>query len=400
MCTLTRQKFLARTFGATVGSALTSTRNSSLLAKPAPEAVPLPSVAVVRGIPTDSIAALLKTAFDGLGGLSRFIRPGQTVAIKPNATWAYPPGTASSTDPELLRVLILMVRAAGAGKIILMDHCTLEPGAAECLRISGLGPVMDALDVEMVFADRFLSSKNLFTKIEIPQGKAFTKVGALKAAVEADVRINLAVAKSHLVTKLTMCLKHMMGFLELPNVLHSQLEQGIADINMPSPIQAQLHILEAIRVRLPVGASRQAGGPETEITHPDKIKRFNHIIAGTDPVLIDSYGCINYFGIRPRELTHLWRAFESGAGDWDVDQAIINSRLREYAPLPTDTPLPKNIGAGAPVSDSVVHGVLSLIAFLNGALIPAAAILAGIGLAVGRRLRQRNPKDQNGKADE
>jgi len=36
---------------------------------------------------------MLKTALEGLGGLQRFIKPGQVVAIKPNATWAFRPHT-------------------------------------------------------------------------------------------------------------------------------------------------------------------------------------------------------------------------------------------------------------------------------------------------------------------
>jgi uncharacterized protein (DUF362 family) len=171
-------------------------------------------VVVAKGTNADSAGAILKTALDGLGGIGRFVQPGQTVAIKPNATWAYPPGTASSTDPDLLAALILMVREAGAKRIIVMDHCTLDPGTAECLRVSGIGAVVDEMGVEKVFPDRYLAPRELFTPTTFPQGKAFQKMGVIKAAVEADVRINMAVAKSHLVTKYTMCLKHMMRALQ------------------------------------------------------------------------------------------------------------------------------------------------------------------------------------------
>ena len=156
----------------------------------------------------------------------------------------------------------------------------------------------------------------------------FRKLTVLKAAVEADVRINMAVAKCHLVTKYTLCLKHMMGFMQQPNALHVQLEQGIADLNTPSPIQAHLHILEAIRVRLPEGAARQAGGDDNEITNPRRVKRLNQIVVGTDPALIDAYGCINYFAIKPQELTHVKFAAESGVGEIDVAKATAEGRLR------------------------------------------------------------------------
>ena len=419
MTRLTRREFLQR--AAAGAAALELGRQLPWSPDPIPpaQAKDWPAVSVAKGANTNSAYRLLKTALDGLGGLERFVRPGQTVAIKPNATWAYPPFTASSTDPEMLRALILMVRDAGAGRIVVMDHCSIDPGTAECLRKSGIGAVLDKLKVEQVFPDRHLSPKSLYTDIELPHGKAFKRLGVIKAAAEADVRINLALAKSHVVTKLTLVLKHMMGFLENPSALHVHLEQGIADLSTPSKIQAQLHILEAIRVRMPIGARRQAGGEETDITHPDKVKRFDEILAGTDPVLMDAYGCLHYFAVKPQELTHLKRAMDSGLGESDVDKATREGKLRVYTvgqvsaaptpiatatrpflptatghaptqtPLPTTTPQPAALVA-APVEPAAPRAqadVINPAPFLSGALIPVAAIVAGAGLVVRQRLQ-------------
>src|SRR5512143_2410433 len=98
----------------------------------------LPSVSVAEGTSEDTPAQFLQTALEGLGGIERFVKPGQTVAIKPNATWAYPPKTASSTDPDFLIAVIQAVRGAGARRIIVMDHCSIEPGAEPAVRISGI----------------------------------------------------------------------------------------------------------------------------------------------------------------------------------------------------------------------------------------------------------------------
>ena len=418
MTKLTRREFLHRAAAGAAALELGRLLPWSLDSIPPAHAQDWPSVSVAQGANTDSAYRILKTALDGLGGLERFIKPGQTVAIKPNATWPYPPFTASSTDPEMLRALILMVREAGARRIIVMDHCSIDPGTAECLRESGIGAVLDKLNVEQVFPDRYLAPKSLYTDIELPKGKAFKKLGVIKAAAEADVRINLALAKSHVVTKLTLVLKHMMGFLEFPNQLHTHLEQGIADLSSPSKIQAQLHILEAIRVRMPIGPTRQAGGDETDITHPDKVKRFNQVLAGTDPVLMDAYGCVNYFGIKPQELTHLKRAIESGLGESDLDKAAREGRLKVFTamptptvtatrppwptatgPAPTSTPLPTAtlqpaapaVAPAEPAEPRAQTDVLNPAPFLSGALIPAAVIVAGVGLVV----RQRMSKDRS-----
>jgi uncharacterized protein (DUF362 family) len=346
-----RRKFLIQSAGFAAGLEIDRVQkaarsiNNSLFVDNA-----YPNVCAARGSSSDSMAAILKTSLDGLGGIERFVKPGQVVAIKPNATWAYPPHTASSTDPELIEAIVALVREAGAKRVIVMDHCSIDPGTAESLRVSGIGKMVDKLGVEKIFPDRFNAPKSVYTAIDIPSGKAFQKLGVIKAAVEADVRINLAVAKTHNVTKMTMTLKHMMGFLEMPGLMHAKLEQGIADLNTPSAVKAQLNILEAVRVRLPSGPERVCAGPETDLTHPDRIKRMNQIVSGTDPVLIDAYGCERFFQVKPEELTHLVRAVETGVGEMDVQTAIKERRLVERvvgqpllrttaSPTPTNRPV-------------------------------------------------------------
>jgi uncharacterized protein (DUF362 family) len=449
MRTITRRQFLVQTAGATAACELSRRLGRPAVAEASADA--WPTAVVAKGTDADSATEILRTALDGIGGIGRFVKPGQTVAIKPNATWAYPPGTASSTDPEVLRALIQMVRDAGAKRIIVMDRSTLWT-TAEALQQSGLGKIVDALGVEKVFPEGYLAPAQICTMVDFPKAKVpdFRRIPILKAAVEADVRINMAVAKSHLVTKYTLCLKHMMGFMQQPNALHVQLEQGIADLNTESAVQAHLHILEAIRVRLPVGAARQAGGDDNEITNPRRVKRYNQIVAGTDPVLIDAYGCINYFSIKPQELTHVKFAAESGVGEIDVEKATAAGRLQMIIvgqptrtptptitptatnaptatatlvptqgptptptqiptstplptpePLPTHAPLPPGVAVKSSGAAAAASGVANPAPFLSVALIPAAVVAAGAGVVVRQRFdHQQESRDDRETSDQ
>ncbi len=397
----------------------------------------LPSAAASIGADQDSIETILDTALAAVGGIQRFVQPGMVVAIKPNATWAYPPHTASSTDPDLLRILIQKAKAAGAGRILVMDHCSIEPGTAEAIRINGIDKVVKEEGVEGLFPDRNNAPKTTYTGIELPAAKAFPKLNVIKAAVEADVRINLGVAKTHNVTRVTMCLKHMMGFLSAPGRLHASLEQGIADLSTPSPIQAQLHILEALRVRLPYGTYRVCAGPETDITNPKVVQRRNQIIAGTDPLLIDTYGCVTFFDMLPEELPYLQYAYDAGVGEMDLAAAQEQGRLvilnagqvaiptpqptgsndlgRYYTATPesgsndfsrslTPTPLPPDFApdeTGLPVGIEANPAgtspqVIDPRPFLNTALIPAAAVVTGAGLVAAARLNRRRDAQNAG----
>jgi hypothetical protein len=399
---------------------------------------------VAKGGNEDSPAAILQTALAGLGGIERFVKPGQTVAIKPNATWAYPPHSASSTDPEFLRAVIEAVKAAGAKRIIVMDHCAIDPGTAETLRVSGIGALLNTLDVEQVFPDRRLASKDLFTQVDLPQGQEYKQLRVIKAAVDADVRINLAVAKTHNVTRLTLSMKHMMGFMEEPQLLHAWLYKGIADLNTSSPIQAQLHLLEAIRVRVPFGDYVVCAGPETDESDPRVVKRLNQVVAGTDPCLVDAYACINYFDIRPRELAYLSVAAQAKVGDVNVEKAIQTGKLLEFnvgdiqptaTPSATPTAALVEISTSTPPSSTmatnakpvtpelaathtprptttqdaasslpavgratpgaVLGSVINPGPFLSVALIPAAAVVAGAGLVALHQMHQNEEKPRS-----
>ncbi len=372
------------------------------------------SVCVAQGRNEDTPAQILQAALEGLGGMGRFVQPGQTVAIKPNATWAYPPHTASSSDPEFLTAVIQAVRAAGAGRIIVMDHCSIEPGATQSVPISGIGAVVKAMGVESLFPDRYDAPLSTYTKIDLPYGVANRKIGVIKAAIEADVRINLGVAKSHNVAQLSMCLKHMMGFLQQPGLLHANLDQGIADLSTPSEVQAQLHLLEAIRVRKPQAGAVVCAGPETDLTHPKVVERRNIVLAGVDPVLIDAYGCIHLFGRRPEELRYVLVANQTGCGDIDVDAAVADGRIRlvktgevdpgpgasSSVPQPTAVEpsaamaaeIPATPNAVAPANPSLANQVVGFGPLLNLGLIPVAAILAGAGALILNRMRHKLPR--------
>jgi uncharacterized protein (DUF362 family) len=380
------------------------------------------AVVVAEGTNDDSMAGFLMTALAPFGGIKAFVKPGQVVCIKPNATWANPPHTASSTDPELLRALIQLVKEAGAKRIVVVDRCTIDPPAM-CLEISGIGAVVNEEGVEQVFTDRYLEPPEVYSGFDIPAGKAFTKLLAIKAALEADVRINMAVAKTHLVLPVTLCCKHMMGFLQSPGGLHASaeyLDQGIADINTDTKIKPAFHLLEAVRVRVR-GSSY---GDGTDITDPNRVKRFNQLLVGTDPVLMDSYAIESYFGMQTSEILHVMRAYESKVGDIDYTKALASGRMVKYkvsailpyptptatitpTPRPTDlpttptatstmipteaptveatvTPPPSPVPATEETKPVTSEPVVHFDPTLDKALLPAAAIIVGAGVVIGR----------------
>src|SRR5579884_2833451 len=54
----------------------------------------------------ERVTALVKDAVGLIGGMARFIKPGQTVLIKPNQTVYYPAEDGCTTDPVVVGAVI------------------------------------------------------------------------------------------------------------------------------------------------------------------------------------------------------------------------------------------------------------------------------------------------------
>ena len=60
---------------------------------------------------------LVREALDHLGGISAFVKPEQTVLIKPNQTVFYSAEEGCTMDPLVVGALIREAKEAGAAKV-------------------------------------------------------------------------------------------------------------------------------------------------------------------------------------------------------------------------------------------------------------------------------------------
>src|SRR5204862_4478581 len=84
----------------------------------------LPCLGVARGA---RVAAMVRGAVDGIGGIGRFIQRGDVVVIKPNVAFERPAILGATTHPEVLTALIPLVREAGAAEIRVADNPIESP---------------------------------------------------------------------------------------------------------------------------------------------------------------------------------------------------------------------------------------------------------------------------------
>jgi uncharacterized protein (DUF362 family) len=296
---ITRRKFLKM---AAAGTALTLAGRPSLSVSKEEY-----DLAVISGEP----AAATKKALEAIGGISRFVRKGQRVVLKPNMSFARTPDFSATTHPLVVATVAQACVEAGAQQVLVLDH-TLQR-AELCLERTGIPEACKNIPGVHVLA---LQERKFFGEIKIPQGKILERVEVMKEILDSHLLINIPVAKSHSATGVSLGLKGLMGMIWDRESFHSQynINQAIADL--ATVIRPQLTILDATR-------ALASGGPGG----PGEVKKPNLIIAGVDPVAVDSYGVsvVPWYGqnFKGRQVEHLLIAHQRGLGKIDTDQLRI-----------------------------------------------------------------------------
>ncbi|MDR3564245.1 MAG: DUF362 domain-containing protein [Negativicutes bacterium] len=149
-----------------------------------------------------AVAAGIAEILDGLGGIDKFVQPGERVLLKPNMLEGLPPERAVTTHPEVVRALIRTVRQAGAIPLVgdSPGHGGTRKVAAKC----GILAVCEEEGVELLdFA--------IATEVAIPQGTTVKKLLVAKAVFEVDKIVSIAKMKTHSFTTITGAVKNLFG---------------------------------------------------------------------------------------------------------------------------------------------------------------------------------------------
>ena len=262
---------------------------------------------VISGEP----AAATRKALEAMGGISRFVKKGQRVVLKPNMSFANPPEWGSTTHPLVVATVAQACIEVGAQRVVVLDYPLRR--AELCLERSGIREACKRLKGVHVLA---LEEKKFFREIKVPQGKVLERVEVFKELLDSQVLINLPVAKSHPATGVSLGIKGLMGLIWDRGSFHAQynINQALADL--ATAIKPQLTLLDATRALV-------SGGPGG----PGDVQKPNLIIAGIDPVAVDSYGVTvaPWYGqnFKGRQVEHLLAAYQRGLGKIDVEQLKI-----------------------------------------------------------------------------
>lgn len=289
------------------GSAALAAAGAGLWRPSAGLAAGYPDLAVVKGDRT----AAVRAAVELLGGMGRFVKPGQRVVIKPNMSFPKPPEAATNTHPETVAALAKLAHEAGASRVLILDN---PLGLAEaCLERSGIASACRTLEGASTHT---VEDDDLFQATPIPRAKAMTETAVMKQVLKSDVLIAAPTAKSHSSAGVSLSLKGMMGLILNRRVMHWRydLDESIVDLN--TLLRADLTLIDASRVL-------SDGGPGG----PGRIYEPRTMIASTDPVAADAMtvAMFEFYGrrLKPRQINHINLAHQRGLGRMDVDKLAV-----------------------------------------------------------------------------
>ncbi|MDR2573007.1 MAG: DUF362 domain-containing protein [Desulfovibrio sp.] len=271
---------------------------------------PLPDVAVAKGSPGPATRA----AVNQIGGMTRFVKPGQKVVIKPNMSFARGPESAVNTHPEVIGELLVMCREAGAGKILVLDHVLQDPEL--CLGRSGIRDICNAFQPGICHN---LAAESFFVEADLPQAAEMRTNAFMRDVLEADVIIAAPVAKSHSAAGVSLSLKGQMGLIYDRRVMHSRYDLSTSIVDLAERVKPHLAVIDATRVL----ATNGPGGPGNVIQPGE-------VIASADPVAADATAVTSYewYGrkIQPRQVQHLRLAHQRKLGRMDIE-ALVTKRV-------------------------------------------------------------------------
>ncbi len=146
----------------------------------------------------------ISTLIECLGGLERFVKPGETVLIKPNCLSNTDPEKGIITHPEFVAAVIRIVKK-NASRIWVGDSPGFGSFSAACAR-NGLKKLAESEGAEII-------DFKADSQVSLSEKLAYGSFEVDSRLVNADKIINLPKLKTHMLMHMTLCVKNMYGII-------------------------------------------------------------------------------------------------------------------------------------------------------------------------------------------
>ena len=226
---------------------------------------------------------------------------GDLIGLKPNLVVSKKASSGATTHPEFVSGVIAFLQDKGFKNIQIVEGSWVGDSTARAFKVCGYTELSKKYRVPLVD-----TQKDESVLCEATNGD----YRICRSVLELDRLINLPVMKGHCQTSMTCALKNMKGCIpdsEKRRFHREGLHQPIADLN------------EILRPDL-ILVDGMEGDPDFE--EGGNPCRMNLFLAGTDPVLIDSY-VAGILGLSPRVVPYIGKAASLGIGSLQSEDSEI-----------------------------------------------------------------------------
>jgi uncharacterized protein (DUF362 family) len=242
-------------------------------------------------------AETVRQAFESLGGMKAFVKPGERVLLKVNAAFASPLALGATSHPDLVEAVAQLCQDAGAARVIVTDNPINDP--ASCFALTGIDSAARLAGAEVV-----IPRESLFQRFSVPGGRLIRDWPVLYAPLaRVDRVIGLAPVKDHHRSGASMTLKNWYGLLGgRRNIFHQDIHTIIQELAiMIRPTAVVLDGMQTMMTNGPTGGSLS------------DLKPTGTLIVSTDPVAADAAGA-TLLGRTAADLPFIAKAESAGAG--------------------------------------------------------------------------------------
>lgn len=279
-----------------------------------------------RSYDQHEVDVAIRQAIAALGGLERYVRPGQRVLLKPNLLLLKGPETAICTHPAVVQAVATMVREAG-GRPLIADSpgggARHNPASLQSLyRVTGMQAAAQASGAELNMDCEGLA-------LPFAEGGRVKTLDLMRPATQADVIINLPKLKTHGLLRYTGAVKNLFGLVpgRVKLEYHARLHEAahFAEMLLDLTLWARpaLTIMDAI-------VGMDGDGPSA-----GRPKEMGLLLAGEDCTALD-LAALDLIGIDPDTVLTIRAARARGltsgrAADLEVlGESLAAARVPDF----------------------------------------------------------------------
>jgi len=255
----------------------------------------------------ETVSRAVSRLLELTGGFSSMVAPGSSVLLKPNLLSARSPDRAVTTHPAVLDPLIDAVRDLGGEPSIGDSPGGALRGVERVWRNTGMAELSERKGVPLV---------NFEAASSVEMRGRLRSYMIAQPVVDADVVINVAKMKTHVLTAYTGCVKNMFG--AVPGFAKGRLHS-----EAPRPVPFSRHIVDIYSLVRPAFHVMDAVvGMEGDGPSGGAPRKVGALLGGTDGVAVDAVATM-MMGFGEATVPMLRIAEERGLGTATLSEIEI-----------------------------------------------------------------------------